>query len=156
MSCLIFIPNQTKRVTNLEAEVIRIYNEAAVTVHDKQLGNMDIQACHRIGKKVKVICKFVNRKFAIQGLINGKNLKGKSLYAASGGVFINISFCPEFGRLNYLVRKAKSNGTIFRWKVRNGTTSIQLKKDDVFEEISHINDLTRLNLHDPGHVEEGS
>ena len=39
---------QTK---DLETEVIRIYNEAKVLVHEKPLEPLDIASCHRIGKK---------------------------------------------------------------------------------------------------------
>ena len=36
---------------NLEEEVIKIYDEAGVKVHNRKLSNFDIQGCHRIGKK---------------------------------------------------------------------------------------------------------
>ena len=61
----------------LEDEVIRIYNEAEVNLEGKPLEKLDIQACHRKGKKGITICKFVNRKYAYEGLFNGKKLKNK-------------------------------------------------------------------------------
>ena len=93
----------------------------------------------------KTIVKFVNRKFAKEGFICGKNLKNSNLYA-NAGVYVNTSFCPEFGHLNFLIRKSKSNGEIFRWKVRNGINFIQVEEGADFIEISHINDLADLNL----------
>ena len=77
----------------------------------------------------------------------GKNLKGKNIYENSH-VYINNSFCPEFGLLNYLVRKGKVNGKIFRWKVRNGISYVQKDENDDFVEVSHKNDLVDLDLLD--------
>ena len=131
---------------NLEKEVIKVFDTAKVKVHGKKLEEMDIQACHRLGKKGKTIVKFVNRKFAREGLVCGKNLKNCELY--DSGVYINTSFCPEFGHLNFLIRKSKSDGKLLRWKVRNGINFVQIGEEDDFVEISHINDLMELNLVD--------
>ena len=137
----------TVRHTDLEGEILKIYNAAEVSVHGKNLNVSDIQACHRIGKKGVTICMFVNRKFAKEGLYCGKNLRGKNLYDQGTNIYINNSFCDEFRYLNYLVRKAKSEGRIFRWKVKNGVNFIQKEEDDEsFIEISHKNDLISSNL----------
>ena len=95
----------------------------------------------------KRVCKFVNRKYANEGLYNGKNLKGKDLYGNNTKVFINNSFCDEYRHINYLIRKAKRDNTIFRWKVKNGVNFIKLNDtDEDFEEISHMNDLINLKI----------
>ena len=130
---------------NLEEEVVKIYEKAGVQINGKRLDSSDIQACHRIGKKNITICKFVNRKFAREGLVCGRNLKGSNIYGTSP-VYINTSFCPEFKFLNFLIRKAKSRGEIFRWKVRNGVNSIQVTEGGNFVEVAHKNDLIELNL----------
>ena len=129
----------------LEEEVLKIYKKAGVQIHGKSLDPSDIQACHRIGKKYITICKFVNRKFAREGLVCGRNLKGTDIYGASP-VYINSSFCPEFKFLNFLIRKAKSRGDIFLWKVRNGVNLIQVNEGGKFVEVAHKNDLIELNL----------
>ena len=127
---------------NLEEEVIKIFNAAKVTVHGKTLDYGDIQACHRIGKKKETtIYKFVNRKFAREAMYCGKNLKGCDLYHNNGKIFLNDSFCDEFRYLNFVIRKAKRNNKIFRWKVRNGINFIQIKDGDDFTEITHKSDL---------------
>ena len=91
---------------HLEDEVIRIYDCANVTVHGTKLDKHAIQACHRTGKAQKnVIMKFTNRKYANEGLYNGKNLKVNAPYDTP--TYINSSFCPEYGFLNYAVRQAK-------------------------------------------------
>ena len=65
---------------SLEDAVIKIYAEAGVEVHGEKLDAIDIQACHRIGKKGITICKFTNRKYAREGLVCGKNLRNTKLY----------------------------------------------------------------------------
>ena len=114
-------------------------------VRGRKLEAPDIQACHRIGKKGKTIVKFVNRKFAREGLVQGKNLKNAKLYP-NAGIYINTSFCPEFGYLNFLIRKLKADGKIFRYKTRNGINFIQVEEEGLYLEITHINDLADHNL----------
>ena len=131
---------------DLESEVIKVFDAAEVKVHGRSLEEMDIQACHRVGKKGDTIVRFVNQKFASEGLYCGRNLKGKNIYGNDSKVYINTSFCKEFKFLNYLVRKAKNDDNIFRWKVRNGITYVQTEDGGDFHEISHKNDLIDLNL----------
>ena len=69
---------------------------------------------------------------------NAANLKHTEDYQ---NVYINASLCPEFRFLNYAVRRAKRNGEIYYYKVRNGVTLIQLRENGQFVEITHINDL---------------
>ena len=130
----------------LEDEVIKIFEAAEVTVHGKKLNASKIHACHRIGKKGITICKFVNRKFAREGLVCGKNLRDVNLYGNNSKVYINDSFCPELKYLNYLIRKLKIDGQIFRWKTRNGINSVQVEEGVEFVEITHKQDLRDLNL----------
>ena len=93
----------------LEDEVIKIYNAAKIDIHGQSLRKIDMQACHRIGRKQeKTVVKFLNRKFSVEELYNGKNLQ---LYGSK--VFINNSFCEEFRHLNYIIRKLKSDERIF-------------------------------------------
>ena len=130
--------------SKLEDEVIKIFDIAGVKVGDQKLDKIHIHACHRIGTKGKTIVKTVNRKFAENALYRSKNLKGKSPYENS--IYINSSFCKEYGFLNYIVRKAKRDGRIFRYKVRKGITSIQMDETDEFHEITHKIDLVKHNI----------
>ena len=59
------------RQKDLEGKVIKIFAEG-------RLKARDIQACHGVGKKGATIVKFVNRKFAREGLFCGRNLHGKN------------------------------------------------------------------------------
>ena len=134
------IPNTVKQ-EELEQEVCKIFDAAGVKVNGHKLDPYDIQACHRTGKKGKTICKFVNRKFAYEGIYNGKNLKDKKLYGEESNVYINPSLCKEYQYLNYVIRKAKGENKIFRWRVKHGVNLIQLSQDGDFIEVTHKNDL---------------
>ena len=130
---------------NLEKEVLKIYNEAKVEVHGNKITNMDISACHRIGKHGVTIVRFVNRKFAMEGLYKGKNLKGSKLYGNSP-IYINNSFCQEFGKYGYIIRNLKKRKLIEAYKIRNGVFQIKKEPDDIFVEISHVTDFGKYGL----------
>ena len=136
----------TVKQEDLEGEIVKIYEAAGVEVDGKKLKVSKIQACHRIGKKNVTICKFVSRKWAYQGVVSGKNLKDKAIYGQMSNVYINTSFCNEFRYLNYVIRKAKASGKIFRWKIKNGVNYVKVAEDDEFCEVSHKNDLTELDI----------
>ena len=130
---------------NLQAEVIRIYKEAKVKVEGDELCAKDISACHRIGRKGHTIIRFVNRKFAYEGLRNGKNLKGTTLYEDKK-IFINNSFCKAFSKYGYFIRKLKNDGEITGYKIKHGVYQIQLEKSGDFFEVSHIIDFDKYSL----------
>ena len=132
------IPGSIKN-EQLEDEVMRIYDMAGVSVHGIKLDHLAIQACHRIGKKGNVVVKFTNRKYATEGLYNGKNLKENKPYETP--TYINNSFCPEFSFLNYAIRQAKKQKKIHFYKLKNGITSVQLEEGGDLFEITHKADL---------------
>ena len=129
----------------LEDEVIDIVKDAKVLVNRQPLKKSDICAVHRLKDKKTTIVRVVNRKFAHQAIVNGKNLKGTKRY---GGVpiYINNSFCPEFKFLNFVIRKASKNGTINRYKIRNGVTWVQKDAEGDFTQIGHVIDLQNLEI----------
>ena len=128
----------------LEDEVMKIYKEAKVSVHGKTLDNMDIEACHRIGKKNVVICRFANRKWAREGLFKGKNLKGKDIYGRTGQVYINDSFCKPFQFIGFVVRKLRKRNIIEGYKIRNGVFNIKVNGE--FVEIAHKHDFVKHDI----------
>ena len=138
----------TVRQADLEKEVVKIYEAAGVTVSGNQLDSSQIQGCHRIGKKGVTICKFVNRKFAYEGIYSGKNLKDANIYGENSRVYINNSFCDEYRHLNYLIRTAKREGKLFRWKIKHGINYVQMTEEDEFEEIGHKSDLLKMQIID--------
>ena len=128
---------------DLEDHVINMFQEAQVKVHGKALDHMDIEACHRIGKKNVVVTRFANRKFAREGLYKSKNLKGKKLYADQA-IYVNQSLCKPFQYIGFVIRKLRRLNLIEGYKIRNGVFSI--KHNDEFVEISHKSDFTKYNI----------
>ena len=138
------IPEQVKQ-EDLEKEVEKIYNEIKVEVHGRQMNTSDISACHRVGKKGVTIVRFVNRKFATEGLFKGKNLKGTKLYG-NIPIYINNSFCKEFKFYGYIIRKLKTRAQIDAYKIKNGVYQIKTLGNDNYVEVSHISDFNKYNL----------
>ena len=130
---------------DLECQVIKIYDEAEVGVHGRSLNLFDIEACHRIGKKNVVIVRFVNRKFAREGLYKGRDLKGKNIYG-NGPVYINDSFCEPFNYIGYSIRKLKKRSLIEGYKIKNGVYHVKKEANDNFIEISHTSDFIKYNI----------
>ena len=129
---------------HLEKEVIKIYNEAKVDFHGRQVKAEDISACHRIGKRGLTIVRFVNRKFAYEGLRNGKNLKDSKLY--DNPIFINNSFCREFSKYGYIIRQLKKTGLIEGYRIINGIYHIKSVGQEKFVEVSHVSDFEKYGL----------
>ena len=130
----------------LEDEVIQIMKEAKVSVNRQNMKSMDICAAHRIGKNGTTIVCVVDRKFSQAALVSGKNLKGSKKYGENTKLFINPNFCREFNFLNYAIRKAHRDKHIYRYRVRNGVTSVQMELDGPFTEIGHQSDLENLKI----------
>ena len=82
-------------------------------------------------------------------MYSGKNLKDKNIYGQNTNVYINNSFCKEFGFLNYLIRKAKKSKAIVGYKIKHGVTSVQTHLNGEFMEISHKNDLIKIGIDVP-------
>ena len=138
------IPLEVDQKT-LEGEVMKVFNEAGVTVHGRQLNHFDMSACHRVGKHGVTIVRFVNRKFAKEGLMKGKNLKGTKIYG-NNPVYINNSFCKEFKFIGFVIRRLKKRQMIEGYKIKNGVYRIKVNANDEFVEISHKNDFSKYNL----------
>ena len=130
----------------LEDAVIQVYDAAKVEVDGVKLHKSHISACHRIGKKGNVIVRFPNRKFSYAGLFNGKNLKGTTLFGDSP-IYINNSFCKEFGRFGAIIRKLKRDKRIHAYRIKHGVYNIQLSEaNTALEQIAHISDFEKCGL----------
>ena len=58
-------------------------------------------------------------------------------------------FDEAYRHLNFVIRKAKRDGIIYRWKVKNGVSYVQVYEDDDFVEIHDINELGSLGVKIP-------
>ena len=109
----------------------------------------DIQACHRLYKKDRIIVKFLSRKKALECLYSKSKLKTLDKteinFPADKPIFINESLCPEyrrlFGKLNELKKQKKVQGV---WTF-NGSIRLRLNDDSV-KTILHKNDIEKLCL----------
>ena len=85
----------------------------------------------------------VNRRFAKEALICGKNLCDTKRYAKKG-IFIYDSACADFKFLNFAIRKALKNKEIYRSKEWN-QLYVQMDVTSEFVQIEHVNDLIIIN-----------
>ena len=104
--------NRNVKQEELEEKVIEICNATKVEIDGHRVSKYDITACHRIGRKGKTICRFVNRKFANGLLYNSKSLKD---VAQLKSIYVNNSFCREYGLINFLIRRAHKHKQIYRY-----------------------------------------
>ena len=96
----------------------------------------DLQACHRMRKKARIIIKFKCRKQKHHVLLNCKTLQNKSLDLTqlkfSGKLFVNESMCHENHQLAYKCCQLKSVHKIHSTWLYNSTLDINLWKMGLF------------------------
>ena len=96
----------------------------------------DLQACHRMRKKARIIIKFKCRKQKHHVLLNRKTLQNKSLDLTqlkfSGKLFVNESMCHENHQLAYKCCQLKSVHKIHSTWLYNSTLDINLWKMGLF------------------------
>ena len=103
---------------------------------DVEVEKDDIQACHWLKKKGRIICKFVNRKSAEGAKRNGRKLKdidkNKLTFNARGKLYINESLCPAFRKIHWKSKKLYKGKYVDSFWTHNGTVKIKIG------EISHV------------------
>ena len=108
----------------------------------------DLQACHRMRKKDRVIIKFKCRKQKHRVLLNRKTLQNKSLDLTqlkfSGKLFVNESMCHENHQLAYKCRQLKSARKIHSTWFYNSTLHIKLVENGPIHKIFHPTDIQKV------------
>ena len=108
----------------------------------------DLQACHRMKNKEKVIVKFKDRKQRNKVIFSRKELKskGEQLRELQFGpsLFINDSMCFENQSLFYKCRQLKNVGKLFSFWFFNNTLNVKLIENGPITKIFHISDLENL------------
>ena len=129
---------------DIESKAIGIMKMIGVTVPKQE-----IQACHRLVKKDRVIIKFVNRKTAIACLRSRSKLKDancKSLGLPDKcRLYVNESLCPAYRKLFWKCKLLFKESKIQSCWTYNGTIKVKLTNDDVYS-ILHDDDITSLKL----------
>ena len=108
----------------------------------------DLQACHHMRKKDRVIIKFKCRKQKHRVLLNCKTLQNKSLDLTqlkfSGKLFVNESMCHENHQLAYKCRQLKSARKIHSTWFYNSTLHIKLVENGPIHKIFHPTDIEKV------------
>ena len=108
----------------------------------------DLQACHHMTKKDRVIIKFKRRKKKHRVLLNHKTLQNKSFHLTqlkfSGKLFVNESMCHENHQLAYKCRQLKSARKIHSTWFYNNTFHIKLVENGPIHKIFHPTDIEKV------------
>ena len=132
------IPN-----TDLENKVCQALSLTGTTVTPD-----DLQACHRMKNKEKVIVKFKDRKQRNKVIFSCKELKskGEQLQNLQFGpsLSINDSMCFENQSLFYKCHKLKNVGKLFSFWFFNNTLNVKLIENGPITKIFHTSDLENL------------
>ena len=128
---------------NLEKKSLEILKSINVEVQPSE-----VQACHRMFDKKRVIIKFLNRKTAIECLKNRSKLKTvdkKKFGFQKGDIYLNESLCPYYRYLFGKCLALKKDGKIDSVWSYNGTVRVRLTDESV-KSISLETDISKLNL----------
>lgn len=128
--------------SKVEEKVLQIMNE----LKDDDVPAFkpsEIQACHRLKNRSKVICKMVSRKRMREVINSRKKLKDTKLKCGGVGekVFITESMCPAITQIDFYARHLKKNSIIHDCWFFNGNYNIVKKKGEERIRISHVVDL---------------
>ena len=127
----------------LEAKACDLFGEIGVDVTPSQ-----IQACHRLYDKKRVIVKFVNRKSAISILRSRGNLKDVNLsnigINTTNRLYINESLCPPYRILHGKLKTLYKKNIIHSFWVWNGAVKYKMNDHGNATSVLHLNDLTEV------------
>ena len=108
----------------------------------------NLQACHCMKKKNRVIIKFKCRKLKHRVLLSCKTLQNRSLDLTqlkfSGKLFINESMCHENHQLAYKCCQLKSARKIHSTWFYNSTLHIKLVENGPIHKIFHPTDIEKV------------
>ena len=108
----------------------------------------ELQACHRMRKKDRVVIKFKCRKQKHRVLLNRKTLQNKSLDLTqlkfSGRLFVNENMCHENHQLAYKCRQWKSARKIHSTWFSNSTLHIKLVENGPIHKIFHPTNIEKV------------
>ena len=126
----------------LEAKACDLFGEIGVNIAPSQ-----IQACHRLYDKKRVIIKFMNRKSAIEILRSRSKLKDidlKNIGININRLYINESLCPPYRMLHGKLKTLYKRNIIHSFWVWNGTIKYKMNEHDNPTTVFHLNDLTEV------------
>ena len=108
----------------------------------------NLQACHRMRKKDRVIIKFKCRKQKHRVLLSCETLQNRSLDLTqlkfSGKLFVNERMCHENHQLVYKCRQWKSARKIYSTWFYNSTLHMKLLENGPIHKIFHPTDIEKV------------
>ena len=127
----------------LENKVCQVLSLTVTTVTPD-----DLEACHRMKNKEKVIDRFKDRKQRNKVIFNRKELKlkGEQLRDLQSGpsFFINDSMCFDSQSLFYKCWQLKNVGKLFSFWFFNNTLNVKIIENGLVTKVFHIIDLKNL------------
>ena len=134
--------NPETPANEVEDKVLNIINSINNEDDYSKYTPEDIQACHKLKDRSKIICKFVSRKRMRNVINNRKKLKGMDLknQGIPGKLFINESMAPSFKGIDWRCRQLKKAKLIKECWFFNGNYTLQNLKEEK-KQVSHINDI---------------
>ena len=127
----------------LEQSVCQVLSPTGISIESD-----DLQACHRMSKKDRVIIKFKCRKQKHCVLSNRKSLQNKSLNLTQlkslEKLFIKKSMCHENFQLAYKCRQLKSAHKIHSTWFYNSALHIKLVENGPIHKIFHPTDVEKV------------
>ena len=114
----------------------------------------DIVACHALNKRgadTSYIIRVGNRKSSsawevlASGMLTGRNKDTKASFCPDTNVFLNFQLTKRRGDLAKLVRKAKLDKKLIKYRTdQNGRLTVKVRVDTKFEEVNSEADLMRI------------
>ena len=121
---------------------------AVLSLTDELVQPSDLESCHRLKDRSKIICKFKSRKKRYAVMSKRKNLGLKKNELKELGieekVYLQDSLCVENQKLFYFSRKLAKSDKVYSTWFFNNVINIQLQKDAKSFKIYHISDLEKL------------
>ena len=127
----------------LEQKVCDVFQEIGVDICDR-----DIQACHRLKDKDRIIVKFTNRKDCLRILRVKRQLKG--LYPAvvdlpeGTKIFVNESLCPYYRGIWNKCKKSRDKQKVHQYYTINGLIRLWIEESGQVKVVTHMVDLQNL------------
>ena len=124
----------------LEAKTCELFSKLDVSISPN-----DIQACHRLYDKNRIIVKFINRKSAFAILQSREKLKRVNPedigLAGSPRFYINESLCSHYRMLHGKLKGLYKNNHIFSFWVSNGSVRFKIDEFSGYRIARHLSDL---------------
>jgi len=124
----------------LKKELINLMNSISAPIRGEDVLNV-----RRVNSAGKIVCKFNTEENVRQVMMCVSKLKSITLYGDSR-LYIRWHLCPEFEKISYYLRKARSQGLIADKRIYSGRNQVKRKIGGKFEDVTHRVDLLDIGI----------